>query len=842
MKRSAKALAAIAAAMLAMGAAAANAATQTWNGTTGNWEDAARWGGTVPRDGDSAVVNSGSILLSGTTSNLASFTMNGGTLTFTNWTTVLVATNVIISNATVTLPAAFTNDVMSNRVRFVCGTFTLAAGAKIDVRARGYSGSAVYGGNGNGPGNGIGGGNYGPGAGHGGYGHVGGSGGTRGGIYDVTNAPQAPGSGGGAYGAGHGGGAVRIAASGRVTIDGTVDADGGNYTVYGGGGSGGSVFISCAAFVGAASAIMRVRGGNGGFYNQYSGGGGGGGRIAVAIGFSGADLQKLIDNETVSNLYVATNHPTFFGNCSVTGGVAVSGVDVRHPGGVGTLIFAQPILESSCQLTVKGQPANEGVPRPYPYGFYPSIASNLWVTNTVVSPLDLGGAVGRVCLGWTVTNAAGTVTASGSDTQAVFQMTGNLVLAYAWTNAYWLAVTSAVPAQGSVTPGPGEGWYTNGTAVSGILATPQAGNVFNRWTGTGVPAGQETVNPLAFGMTEPRFLVAHFATAGGTTKVWRGTGQWSSSTNWTPAGMPGPLDAAQIASGTATVKEPYEVKSLVVSNGAALLFTNWTARLTATDAIEVKGTVNLSGAFADAGMSNRVYFVCDTFKLAAGAKIDARAAGYRGSDIVGDNGHGPGKGIGGGNYGPGAGHGGYGHVGGSGGTRGGIYGVTNAPQAPGSGGGAYGAGHGGGAVRIAASGLVTIDGTVDADGGNYRVYGGGGSGGSILISCKRFKGAASGVMRANGGNGVEYQQYGSGGGGGGRIAVAIGFSGEVLQKLIANEPVRIVSELTTHPSYFGSVSVTGGVSAASGAYVFPGENGTIRFLVSPLSGTVIMIR
>jgi hypothetical protein len=210
--------------------------------------------------------------------------------------------------------------------------------------------------------------------------------------------------------------------------------------------------------------------------------------------------------------------------------------------------------------------------------------------------------------------------------------------------------------------------------------------------------------------------------------------------------------------------------------------------------------------------------------------------GFSGGYGIGIDGEGPGKGLATAYYGGGAGYGGSGGDG-QDGAGGQIYGMTNAPIAPGSGGGGNLAGHGGGAVRIDASGAVTIDGTIDASGGNSREHGGGGSGGGIFISSRTFDGAASGVLRADGGDGV----YGrSGGGGGGRIAVAVRISPEDIQKLIANQVVAGLAVEESYTDYAGILSVTNGWSGTSPPSR-PGEPGTARFLTAAARGTVICI-
>ena len=177
------------------------AGSYTWNNAGNSWFSDANWDGDAgyPGNGDTAIINSGTILLTNNTAYLSSLTMNGGTLVMSNWSTTLSATNIDINiGSTVTLPNAFKNTPMSNRLHFVCGSFTLATGATINVQGRGYAG-------GNGTSSTDDG--YGPGAGQVVGGYYGGGGGNGGagddgcqGIGGITNGsvntPLNPGSGG----------------------------------------------------------------------------------------------------------------------------------------------------------------------------------------------------------------------------------------------------------------------------------------------------------------------------------------------------------------------------------------------------------------------------------------------------------------------------------------------------------------------------------------------------------------------------------------------------------------------------------------------------------------------
>lgn len=269
----------------------ARAVTRTWNGSTSvDWFNAENWTGGQPTNGDVAqvVAAARAPLLVASTPQLGSLVVAGQTLTCSNWTTTIRATNVVIAtNGTLSLPAAFQNLWMSNRVSIVCSNFTLNEGGKIDVAGKGYAIS-------NGPGRGAtgvfgGGGGH---AGRGGFGFYGEAGGL---AYDSMAEPAVPGSGAGkASGgtSGSGGGAVRIVAT-NVTINGQILANGtsgsGNYT---GGGAGGSVHITCRRFGGELTGLCSARGGGG-----TSGGGGGSGGI-IGVHYQELDVTSLVRFET----------------------------------------------------------------------------------------------------------------------------------------------------------------------------------------------------------------------------------------------------------------------------------------------------------------------------------------------------------------------------------------------------------------------------------------------------------------------------------------------------------------------------------------------------------------
>lgn len=238
-------------------------------------------------EGDDVTIAAGdTVVVTATTPQLNSLTV-AGTLSCSNWTTRVYAKTFTVKNkGVVTVPCAFTESQMSNRVYVVCEEFDLQSGGSINVDSKGY--------------------NYCNGLGRGGtvgdwtiraagYGGSGGAemgtwltmekfGSAYGRPYGSAAEPVDPGSGSCGKNATRfkgepGGGAVYISASGHAKINGTISAIGtaGFSNAYGGG-SGGSVRIGCASVEG--SGTISVAGGAPASAGT-GGAGGGGGRISL---------------------------------------------------------------------------------------------------------------------------------------------------------------------------------------------------------------------------------------------------------------------------------------------------------------------------------------------------------------------------------------------------------------------------------------------------------------------------------------------------------------------------------------------------------------------------------
>lgn len=202
----------------------------------------------------------------------------------------LTADTVTIGNGSIMTCAGPCNDatnsvgtfVEAGRVWIDCRDLSIDEGGAIDVTSKGFAGTdkrenPSWTNKGMGPG----------------FGRAESFGGSHGGvskpdadgvIYGSIEAPVTPGSGGGGAmhgNGGAGGGIVRIQASGTITVNGSIRANGGVGRDANSSGAGGSIFLTCARFVGAQGLVQAAGGSGHSFRQNNNPMNGGGGRISV---------------------------------------------------------------------------------------------------------------------------------------------------------------------------------------------------------------------------------------------------------------------------------------------------------------------------------------------------------------------------------------------------------------------------------------------------------------------------------------------------------------------------------------------------------------------------------
>ncbi len=253
--------------------------TNVWTGAgaTDLWHDPANWSAGVPQTGQDVRIDSApNARLTNATAALASFRITSGrTLTVEGWQSAIDATEMTIEGTithaaqTVTEPDPQTGEwVPQHRIWLKGDNIEVTTGGRLQANFLGYPRGA-------GPGTVS----HNAGAGHAGNGGRGGSQyAWAGSPYGDPANPWQPGSGGGGSSANSrpGGGAIRIEATGHVTVDGEITAHGqSGAATHGSGGSGGSILINAHTIHGEG--LIGARGGGG----DRHGGAGSAGRIAV---------------------------------------------------------------------------------------------------------------------------------------------------------------------------------------------------------------------------------------------------------------------------------------------------------------------------------------------------------------------------------------------------------------------------------------------------------------------------------------------------------------------------------------------------------------------------------
>ena len=147
-------------------------------------------------------------------------------------------------------------------------------------------------------------------------------------------------------------------------------------------------------------------------------------------------------------------------------------------------------------LMINGAPAQCGSPCPAGYGLH-SYIPFAWVTNSVLSPVDVTNGIRCVGKGW---EGSGSIPGAGTGTVVIAQLTTNASgLTWLWETQHLLTVST--PAGGQVEPQPGAIWCPAGTNVT-IRAMADDGFAFAGWRGN-ISSALSFENPLAFSVDGP---------------------------------------------------------------------------------------------------------------------------------------------------------------------------------------------------------------------------------------------------------------------------------------------------------------------------------------------------
>ncbi len=679
-------------------------------------------------------------------------------------------------NATVSHPPGNTSglDIRVTRDAAVDGT------SKLWATERGYGAQAGPGGGASGAG--------------GSHGGTGGYGGMP--VYHSITAPSQLGSGGGDTPVGSGmpgGGLIHVEAAGTLTLDGTIEANGGAANNVGAG-AGGGVFLSAGTFAGLG--IVYAMGGSNTTTNYWHGGGGGG-RIAVLYGtnsFGGSMTARGgLGRSSLETCNGGAGTIYTKGSADATGSLLISNGSVigwtAHPAfdmPTTDMTVADALLSIDCtlqplnvnRLTV-GPSATLTHPSGLEVGLQVDTAGDVVVLSGAQINTDGRGYDSQLGPGAGTSGAGGSHGGTGGYLgAAVNDSISTPVL---------LGSGGGATALGSGAPGRGRVTLTCGGLlnVDGTISANGFGYA-NRGCGAGgsilltAPTLGGSGSISAVGGSDSTTTHTHGGGGGGRialycdSDVFTGTatarGGLGTSETESNNGGPGtiyrriptkasgdPLETVLFDNGSVigwTIHPAFDMP------GAALIAQNARVRFDcSSEAVHVRSLDARSGSILSqpAGQTTGLAFHAEAeANVAAGALLDVSFQGY-----PAQSGPGGGAAQAGGSYGG---------RGGKGGAD--PYGIADLPAFLGSGGGnasVADGGAGGGMLTILAAGSVNIDGHLLAN-GEDMLNGGGGAGGSIRVAALSLTGA--GIIAADGGE-SSGATYPSGGGGGGRIGLYV---------------------------------------------------------------------
>ena len=417
----------------------------------------------------------------------------------------------------------------------------------------------------------------------GGHGDVGGgSNGNFGKTYGNPYAPCLPGSPNGCHNKpARGGGVLRLHAEDSFTLNGTVDASGGNIWMYGAS-SGGSVWIEAARFEMDDEAVLRARGGSNDAYNSS----GAGGRICVMVGLQPEEVASI---STTGELPAGVNEHDFTTIGDVHGGRAQffsnKGYYSWAPNGTSKYLNRS---DSNVNIHISAEPAGVSTLEPdpawgvrsFPVGIQMSLSTPASGADPVVD-----NAERYTCTECVVSNETGVVDGTsfvddGEKKRVTIPETEKGPLWVTWLYGQKDAKTTvydvtngAVIIDGVTSTGDVSVWEPMGAELPEIQAVADGGYEFLFWTG-GVPYGKAKENPIRLTMDMPRQIRPVFRQVQDPVeRTWivkDDKGEWLEPSNWNPAGIPGFEDDIVIPGGACNVSNYLECASLTLSGEGVL--------------------------------------------------------------------------------------------------------------------------------------------------------------------------------------------------------------------------------------------------------------------------------
>ena len=369
-------------------------------------------------------------------------------------------------------------------------------------------------------------------------------------AYDSLLAPVLPGAGGGNGVNYKGGGVIRISAT-SAQIDGTLVSSG-TAAGWSGAGAGGSIWVTADNLSVGSKASFKARGGNvGAADNDKVSGAGAGGRISICVGLTATQIDDLYATGSAVGLSTNALAAVYPGQVNVEPGtIRVKGEKPATWAGAGTAVYVVNVgtkhgfaVENDVNVSTTQTPAL-GIS---------AYATDELVSASVTSPaLVLGSTtVRRVCTGWEIRDTAtGEILESGKTASVTDYAMPEADVTLIWK---WETVENqlTVGTLGSGTVSLANEWAVSSGDFASVTATPSSADYeFQYWTGDVEPE-KRTANPLVLTADRPRSVKAFFGKKTGATYSMNQSNNttaydWHTAANWTPNGIPGTNDTAQV--------------------------------------------------------------------------------------------------------------------------------------------------------------------------------------------------------------------------------------------------------------------------------------------------------
>ena len=371
-------------------------------------------------------------------------------------------------------------------------------------------------------------------------------------TYDSAYAPFLPGSPNGCYSTTvRGGGSVCVFASGTSTVAGTISANADES--WAGGASGGSIWLGGSTFHIARSASITANGGK----SNYSSAGGGG-RIALTAGATQAQLDSLAGGAD----------PDDFATCDLYGFSyqVLTGLNGATRYTPGTAKLAWP-TSSHLPVAVGANPEEVSTASPS-YGFH--VLDKAAIPTFTLADQSTYPALYRdlrrfSVQGYVVSNITGEVSGTLS------AETDPLTLTWQWTGIEDCVRIrpvggGSITVNGTAYAADADLWFATGTPLT-ISATSGTGT-FSSWYGD-FGTGHSTDATLAISAHPGLTVWGVFSDASTVAKSYVGAdnGFWDVASNWTPAGVPTPMDEVTVSSKQVKSYGLSAMKSLTLSAG-----------------------------------------------------------------------------------------------------------------------------------------------------------------------------------------------------------------------------------------------------------------------------------